>query len=107
MKLSNREKKGLGVLLVLSILANVTQYALTTSEIPIWPSELNYRYSDVFQGGALLYRPEGTNGMAMLDLSDAIVRVTEFGAPLQCAVMRIYTNTGQTIESNCIPGDVE
>ena len=59
-----------------------------------------YGYQKMFLGGALLYRPAGTEKMVMLDLSEATVLVTESQA---CATLTIATPDGN-INGPCMAG---
>ena len=71
----------------------------------IWPDEVEYRFNDMFLGGALMFRPKGTTGLKMIDFSNAIITVTEFGAPMNCAKMIIHTDVGM-IAGECIEGRI-
>lgn len=53
-----------------------------------------YIYNDVFLGGALLYRPEGTERLDVIDLSKAKVFVIARPAPLNCMQLVITSEDG-------------
>ena len=92
----------LAILCVVSVLANLH---IAKFQNYIWPTELRYRYSQMFLGSALMYRPAGTEGLALLDMDEAVITVTEYGSPINCAVLTIHTSTG-SIQGECVEGRV-
>ena len=101
--MTKRELRLAGVLLFVSITANIAQYALATSEPNIWPEEQYYRYDDMFLGGALMIPRRDGTGWMILNLADAVITVTEFGPPLRCAMMQMHTEAG-VIDGPCVEG---
>jgi hypothetical protein len=59
-----------------------------------WPTEDPYYYSDMFGDSVLMYRPPGTEALKVLDMTDAVIVVTNFGAPLNCLSLSIQTKEG-------------
>jgi len=60
-----------------------------------------YNYEDIFLGGVLMYRPEGTEGLKIFDLSKSHVTVIQYPWPLDCATIVISSPDGQ-IKGPCV-----
>lgn len=91
--------KALIVLLVLfSVPMNGTASELTFSD----RAEELYVFDNVFMGGVMLYRPRGTQGMRVFDLSTATVLVVKFGEPYNCSKIIIKSKTDGTIFGPCV-----
>jgi hypothetical protein len=89
------------ILIVVSVGTNI--FTLWDSGTFIPPTELKYKYTKMFENSVLLYRPAGTNGMAMLNMDGAVVTISEFGPPMNCAVLNIHTADGM-IPGACVAG---
>lgn len=100
MNISNRTATLLVILCIVTVTANII---LTRPDKMIWPSELKYQYPSMFHGTALMYSQPGTEGWKLIDMNEAVVVVTEFGAPLNCAVINIVMPDG-VIRGDCVQG---
>ena len=89
------------ILIVASVGTNI--FTMWHNDFKLMPSELTYQYPGMFKHSAIMYRPAGTEGLALIDMDTAVIRVTEFGAPLNCAVISIYTTSG-IIDGACVEG---
>lgn len=58
-----------------------------------------YQFENIFEGGALMYRPRGTQGLAVFDLNNSTVSVQVFE---KCAKITIFSPDGE-IKTRCIP----
>jgi len=96
----NRQTVLLTILIVVSVGSNILN--MFDAEIEyVWPSEAKYTYTGMFNDSVLWYRPEGTEGLAMINMDKAVISIVELGAPLNCAQINIHTKDG-TIPGPCI-----
>jgi len=90
------------ILIVLSVGMNIFTYY--EKSLPIeWQGDLQYTYPGMFAGTALIVRPPGTEGLAIVDMDQAVFFVTEFGDPMNCAVLSLRTPSG-TLHGECVEG---
>ena len=77
------------ILIVVSVGTNLL--TMLKSSNLIWPDETRFLYTEMFEHSVLWYRPYGTDIMAMIDMNDAVIVVTHYGAPLNCTKTEIHT----------------
>lgn len=63
------------------------------------PQQGLYQFENIFAGGALLYRPKGTQGLKVFDLNNSVVAVQVFE---KCARITIFSSDGR-INGPCVP----
>lgn len=66
-----------------------------------WPEVARYDYHNMFDDSVVFYRPKGSDGLAMIDMTDSIITVTKFGSPLNCMLLNIHTKDG-LIKGDCV-----
>ena len=77
------------ILVVVSVSTNLL--TMLKSADLIWPEESRVIVTEMFTHSVLWYRPKGTNSMAMIDMNDAVIVVSVFGAPMNCVKTEIHT----------------
>lgn len=92
------------ILIVVSVGTNI--FAFKANDLKIMPSELVYKFPAMFKDAAIIYRPEGSQGFSFMDMDKAVIVVTEFGDPLNCAAINIVTKEG-IIRGNCVDGELD
>ncbi len=97
----NRLSVLISALIVVSVSTNI--FTMWPVEAYDWPAQQRYEYAGMFDDSLLMYRPAGTEGLAILDMDNAVITISEFGEPLNCAQLNIHTNEG-TIPGPCIEG---
>lgn len=80
------------IILLLSFFAPASAYESSVEEV--------YEYHDIFEGGALLYRPRGTEGLAVFDLNESTVILMKY-KDYNCMKIVIVSKDG-TIIGPCV-----
>ena len=92
------------ILIVVSVGTNI--FAFQQNDWKVMPTELVYKFPAMFDDSAIIYRPEGSQGFSFIDMNKAVIVVTEFGAPMNCAVVNIVTAEG-IIRGHCVEGELD
>ena len=66
-----------------------------------------YQLKGVFQDGALIYRPEGSLGIQILDLRTATIIMIKHGPPRNCMELIINTPAGNILGGCAKPLNIE